>query len=111
MPSLLSGVQGPSGLNLSFGGKSPRVAEDAFIAPTAVLIGDVVIGRGAVVAAGSVVREGQEVPPGVLVAGVPAEVKKELSGRSAEWVGLAAGEYQKLQRRYRSKNSPPSGGE
>jgi carbonic anhydrase/acetyltransferase-like protein (isoleucine patch superfamily) len=36
----------------------------------------VVIGRGSVVAAGAVLPEGFQVPPGSLVAGVPATVKR-----------------------------------
>ena len=34
----------------------------------------------ALVAAGAVVGEGAEIPPGVLAAGVPAQVKKEIAG-------------------------------
>jgi carbonic anhydrase/acetyltransferase-like protein (isoleucine patch superfamily) len=41
---------------ISFGGKRPRVAPDAYIAPTAVLIGDVVIETGASVWFGAVLR-------------------------------------------------------
>src|SRR3954465_12138373 len=37
-------------------GKTPQVAEDAFIAPTAVLIGDVTIGAGASIWFGAVLR-------------------------------------------------------
>lgn len=41
---------------LSFGGKEPQVADDAFVAPTAVLIGDVVVKEGASVWFGAVLR-------------------------------------------------------
>ena len=41
---------------LSFDGKEPDVAPDAFIAPTAVLIGDVVVEEGASVWFGAVLR-------------------------------------------------------
>ena len=41
---------------LSFAGKEPQVAPDAFIAPTAVLIGDVVVEEGASVWFGAVLR-------------------------------------------------------
>jgi carbonic anhydrase/acetyltransferase-like protein (isoleucine patch superfamily) len=54
------------------------------------------------VAAGSVVTEGMQVPARHLVAGAPAVVKKELSGRSLEWVGMAAPEYQELAATYRA---------
>ena len=130
---------------LAFEGKEPQVAPDAFIAPTAVLIGDVVVEEGAsvwfgavlrgdfnsiVVGAGSsvpdnsvihtnealptiigsnvtvghlslsVVREGGEIPPAVLAAGIPAQVKKSLAGSSSEWVEMAAREYQSLRLKY-----------
>lgn len=58
------------------------------------------VGRRAMLAAGSVVREDQEVPPEVLAAGVPAKVKKELEGSSSEWVEMAAREYQSLRLKY-----------
>src|SRR3954449_7993700 len=37
-------------------GKTPQVAEDAFVAPTAVLIGDVTVGAGASIWFGAVLR-------------------------------------------------------
>lgn len=168
---------------IPFGGKEPRIAEDAFVAPTAVLIGDVTVeagasvwfgavlradfnrivvgagssiqdnavlhsaaeqptvvgpnvtvghlslleactieaealigmgsivlnrarvGRGTVLAAGSVVREGQELPAGVLAAGLPAEVKKPLTPELAARGTHAAYEYQALRLRYLSGGS------
>lgn len=51
-------------------------------------------------AAGSVVREGQEIPAEVLAAGVPARVKKALEGSSSAWVETAAREYQSLRLKY-----------
>jgi len=47
-----------------------------------------------------VVREGDEIPPEVLAAGVPAKVKKSLAGSSSEWVEMAAREYQSLRLKY-----------
>src|SRR5829696_6818226 len=133
------------GHQLPFEDKRPLVADDAFIAPTAVLIGDVVVEEGASVWFGAVlrgdfnrivvgsgtsvqdnsvvhtnedlptmigsnvtvghlslleVRENQEIPPEVLAAGVPAEVKKDLGGSSSEWVEMAAREYQALRLKY-----------
>jgi carbonic anhydrase/acetyltransferase-like protein (isoleucine patch superfamily) len=41
---------------LSFGGKSPRLGEGVFLAPTATLIGDVTLGEGSSVWFGTVVR-------------------------------------------------------
>jgi len=47
-----------------------------------------------------VVREGQEIPAGVLAAGAPAVVKKEVDGSSRRWIETAAVEYRQLRRRY-----------
>jgi carbonic anhydrase/acetyltransferase-like protein (isoleucine patch superfamily) len=41
---------------LTFSGKTPRIGRDVFIAPTAVVIGDVVIGDGASIWYGTVLR-------------------------------------------------------
>jgi len=54
------------------------------------------------VAAGSVVGEEMEVPPRTLAAGVPARVKKELSGSSLAWVRMAASDYHAKAREYRA---------
>jgi carbonic anhydrase/acetyltransferase-like protein (isoleucine patch superfamily) len=58
------------------------------------------VGAGALVAAGSVVREGQEIPAGMLAAGVPAVVKKAVDGSSRRWLETAAADYRELRRRY-----------
>jgi carbonic anhydrase/acetyltransferase-like protein (isoleucine patch superfamily) len=76
------------------------VDEGALIGTASVIMRGSRIGHHAMVAAGSVVLENTQIPPGVLVAGVPAEVKKPLGGRSSEWVGKVAAEYQALRLRY-----------
>ena len=50
----------------------------ALIGIGAKVLSHVTIGEYALVAAGSVVQEGMEVPPRTLIAGVPARVKREL---------------------------------
>lgn len=51
------------------------VGEDVWLGSGALVLPGVTIGRGAVIAAGSVVQA--DVPPGVVVAGVPARVVRE----------------------------------
>lgn len=58
------------------------------------------IGEEAVVAAGSVVAEGMHIPARTLAAGVPAQIKKALTGRSLRWIGHAAKSYHALRDRY-----------
>lgn len=60
------------------------------------------LGSGAMLAAGAVLPEGREVPEGHLAAGMPADVKKPLSGSSARWVTGTAEHYQKNARRFRN---------
>ncbi len=76
------------------------VDDGALIGPGAMVLQGAHVGRKAVVAAGSVVLEGMEVPPETLVAGVPAQVKKAVSGSSHVWVEKAALEYRRLCQRY-----------
>jgi len=64
------------------------------------------LGAGAMLAAGAVLGEGVTVPPGHLAAGVPAVVKKELSGASADWVASAAEHYRERTVRYRADLRP-----
>ena len=59
------------------------------------------LGSRSVLAAGSVLSEGSEVPAGHLAAGVPAKVKKEISGSAARWVEGPALHYQANARRFR----------
>ena len=54
------------------------------------------IGQEAMIAAGSVVTERTIVPARHLAAGVPARVKKEVSGRSLAWVATSTRAYREL---------------
>jgi len=58
------------------------------------------VGAGAIVAAASLVPEGFEVPPGALVAGVPATIKK--TGVPADWVDRAVKTYVESGRAHRA---------
>ncbi len=66
------------------------------------------IGANSMIGAGSLVLENFEVPPGVLAAGVPAEVKKPLQGRAAEWLKLGAGSYTELKKHYAGSHNSPA---
>ena len=78
------------------------VEEGALVGMGATMLKRSRLGAGSVLAAGGVLQEGQEVPPGYLAAGVPAEVKKELGGSSREWVAIAAKHYQDRAVKYRA---------
>jgi carbonic anhydrase/acetyltransferase-like protein (isoleucine patch superfamily) len=80
-----------------------EIEDGALIGMGSIVLNRARVGRRAMLAAGSVVREDQEVPPEVLAAGVPAQVKKSLGGSSSEWVEMAAREYQSLRLKYMGK--------
>ncbi|MGZ4612067.1 MAG: gamma carbonic anhydrase family protein, partial [Kineosporiaceae bacterium] len=56
------------------------------------------IGSGSLIAAGSVVLEGTDVPPGSLVAGVPGRVRRELTEEERAAVRRNAQAYGSLAR-------------
>jgi carbonic anhydrase/acetyltransferase-like protein (isoleucine patch superfamily) len=76
------------------------IDDGALIGMGAIVLQRATVGKGSLVAAGAVVGEGMEIPSGVLAAGVPAKVKKELQGASRHWVETAALEYQAKRLRY-----------
>jgi len=70
-----------------------RVGDRCLIGMGAVLLGGSVIGAGSIVAAGAVVREGFEVPPGSLVAGVPAKLIRNVTKSELEAIAQSAAGY------------------
>ncbi len=79
-----------------------HVAAGCLIGMNAVVLPRADIGPGCVVAAGSVVREGDRVPAHSLVAGAPAVVKRIDTGMS-DGTAWAAGEYRALGVSYRAE--------
>jgi carbonic anhydrase/acetyltransferase-like protein (isoleucine patch superfamily) len=78
-----------------------RIEDETLVGIGSVVLNGAVVGHGAVVAAGSVVREGQQVPPGVLVAGIPAAIKRKIDAEQAELFRLPYQNYIDLARRHR----------
>ena len=76
------------------------IGDGSLVGMGAIVLQRAKVGANALVAAGAVVSEGMEIPDGVLAAGVPAKVKKELEGASRRWVETAAIEYQSQRLRY-----------
>ncbi|MBV8217906.1 MAG: gamma carbonic anhydrase family protein [Solirubrobacterales bacterium] len=76
------------------------IDDGALIGMGAIVLQHAHVSAGAMVAAGAVVSERTEVPAGVLAAGVPARVKKELSGSALGWTQRAAQHYQELREHY-----------
>jgi len=77
------------------------VEDGAVVGIGSVMLHGTRLGAGAMLAAGSVLPEGREVPAGHRAPGTPAEVKKQLSGSSADGVERTARHYQRAGRAYR----------
>ena len=76
------------------------VGDRCLIGSGSITLNRVTVGAGAIVAAASLVPEGFEVPPGALVAGVPATIKK--TGVPADWVDRAVKTYIESGRAHRA---------
>jgi carbonic anhydrase/acetyltransferase-like protein (isoleucine patch superfamily) len=80
------------------------VEEGALVGTGSIMLQRSRLGRRAMLAAGAVLGEGKEVPEGQLAAGIPAEVKRAVSGAAAEhWMGRPAHHYQEMGREYRER--------
>ena len=60
------------------------IGNEVLIGMGAILLTGSVIGERAIVAAGALIREGQEIPPGSLAVGVPAKVLREVTESELE---------------------------
>lgn len=76
-----------------------RVGRNALVGMNAVIMDNAVIGEASIVAASAFVKAGMEIPPGMLVAGMPAKVVRPLSDEEIRWKGEGTATYQNLTRR------------
>jgi len=76
------------------------IGDGCVIGMNAVVLPHAKLGEEVMVAAGSVIKEGADIPSRVLAAGTPAEVKKELNGQALRWIKRAPGDYQAMRDRY-----------
>lgn len=75
--------------------------EEALVGNGCVVLDGARIGARAMVAAMSLVQPGAEIPPGMLAAGVPATVRREIAGTAAEfWVNMNPVYYPELAQRH-----------
>ncbi len=76
------------------------VEDECLIGMGSILLNRVRVGTRSIIAAGSVLREGFAVPAGTLVAGVPAQVKRELTQEEIARIPQVALDYAALARKY-----------
>ncbi|MGQ4382410.1 gamma carbonic anhydrase family protein [Streptomyces sp. SAS_270] len=78
------------------------VEDDCLIGMGATVLNGAVIGAGSLVAAQALVPQGMQVPPGSLVAGVPAKVKRPLTDEEREGISLNGTMYAELAKAHRA---------
>ena len=76
-----------------------RIRRNALVGMNAVIMDNAIVGESSIVAASAFVKAGAEIPPRVLVAGMPAKVIRELSDEEIRWKGEGTATYQDLTRR------------
>lgn len=83
------------------------VEDEVLIGMGATLLNGARVGAGSLIAAQALVPQGLQIPPGSLVTGVPAKIKRELTPEEREGIRANAEMYLELARRHRQ---PPAGG-
>ena len=76
-----------------------RVGRNALVGMNAVIMDNAVIGESSIVAAAAFVKAGVEIPPRMLVAGMPAKAIRPLSDEEIRWKSSGTATYQDLTRR------------
>ncbi len=87
------------------------IGTEALVGNGATVLDGAVIGPRALVAAGATVPPGMTVPGGMLAAGVPARVVREISGGAGQWVESNPEIYRALARRHAAGIHPVTGPE
>lgn len=78
------------------------IEDGALIGMSAVILDHAQVGAQALVAAGALVRQNFVVPPGTLVAGIPARIVRDLTDAELQQGRLAAGRYVQYAHSYRA---------
>ncbi len=76
------------------------IGAEALVGNGATVLDGVIVGRRALIAGGATVPPGMVIPDGMLAAGVPARVVREVSGEAKQWVETNPAIYRGLARRH-----------
>jgi carbonic anhydrase/acetyltransferase-like protein (isoleucine patch superfamily) len=82
------------------------IEDDCMIAIGAIVLNDVHVGRGSIVAAGALCPEGMQIPPNSLVMGVPARVVRQTTPDERERIRNTIASYLALQDAHRRGEHP-----
>lgn len=80
-----------------------EIADECLIGMNSTILDGAKIGKQSIVAAGSLVPAGMDVPAGSLVAGVPAKIKRKLSGEEKKNLKKWAEKYLVVAKAHREK--------
>ncbi|MDA0329101.1 MAG: gamma carbonic anhydrase family protein [Gemmatimonadetes bacterium] len=80
--------------------ESCTIGARSVVGMNAVILPGAQVGVECLLAANTVVLEGQTIPDRSLVAGVPGVVKKTVDGSAADWIARSSGHYVAMSRRY-----------
>jgi carbonic anhydrase/acetyltransferase-like protein (isoleucine patch superfamily) len=82
------------------------VEDECIIGMGAIVLDRSRIGRGCIVGAGALVTPGTDIPPGSMVMGSPARVKRTLTDEERARIASSAAHYVELARTYRDAAAP-----
>jgi len=82
-----------------------KLEDDCFVGMRSAIMDDVIVEKGAWVAAGAVVTPGKIVKSGQVWAGVPAKYFRDLSEEERAFIPVSASNYTELAAEYRTSNS------
>ena len=80
-----------------------RIGSNVLVGNSATLLDDAEIGDSCVIAAGSLVREGEKIPSGSFVSGIPAQVKGAVKPEQMDRIEYGVNFYIGLAREYKQQ--------
>jgi carbonic anhydrase/acetyltransferase-like protein (isoleucine patch superfamily) len=85
---------------------SCTVEDDCLIGMGSILLSRVTVGRGSVIAAGAILREGMSIPPGSLVMGVPGKIVRPVDAALSRRIEETWQHYLEQAKRHRAGEFP-----
>lgn len=105
-----AGVPAAIGARVAIGHRAivhgATIEDDVLIGMGAIVLNRVHVRSGSIIAAGTVCREGMEVPPNSLVAGVPGRIMRPTTSEERERIHRTVESYLHLQERHRAGDFP-----
>jgi carbonic anhydrase/acetyltransferase-like protein (isoleucine patch superfamily) len=84
-----------------------RIGNRVLVGMGAILMDDVEVGDDCIVAAGALLTPGTKVPPGSLVVGSPAKVRRPITAEERAWLSTSAQNYVDYAREHHASRQSP----